>query len=269
MPRSRELTAWLRLTRRLPPLPRALGLVEHIVRPFYLRKPRPIEQMDVLGAAMQLDPAQGVDGPLIFAPHLVDRHERHFLEPFLGPGSTFVDLGAHIGLYTLWAAQRVGGSGRVIAVEAAPDTFLRLRANLALNPDIAARVRPLNLAVSDRSGTAHLGFARQDNVGGHSLLKADAPGVKVPTLPLDDLVRAERVDRIDAMKLDLEGLEYRVLDAYFQANARARWPRAIVVEHHPGLDSRAGGDVLALLRARRFVVTRVSRHNWTARRQPA
>ncbi len=69
-----------------------------------------------------------------------------WLRPRLRPGRTFVDVGANIGYFSLLAARRMGGSGRVVAVEASPETFARLRANLDRNA--AGNVRALNVAAA-------------------------------------------------------------------------------------------------------------------------
>jgi hypothetical protein len=62
-----------------------------------------------------------------------ERHERAFLESYIEPGWTCVDIGANVGFYTLLLGKLVGRSGRVFAVEASPANFGRLNRNVSLN----------------------------------------------------------------------------------------------------------------------------------------
>ena len=59
--------------------------------------------------------------------------ELAFVEVFLRPGMTALDIGAHNGLYSLLASRRVGPQGRVISFEPSPRERKALRLNLALN----------------------------------------------------------------------------------------------------------------------------------------
>src|SRR5438309_4114648 len=83
-----------------------------------------------------------------------ERQEQEFLLEFLGPGMTFIDIGAHHGLYSLLASKKVGPSGRVVAFEPSPREFRRLRWNLALNRCRRVRAEPFALGATD--GTADL-----------------------------------------------------------------------------------------------------------------
>ena len=83
---------------------------------------------------MLLDPLDdGVDQILLFTPRLYDREEFAFLRKHLCPGETFIDVGAHIGTYKLYAASLVSSTGQVVAIEADPHTHALLAANIQLN----------------------------------------------------------------------------------------------------------------------------------------
>lgn len=264
IPLDPELRAWLAVTRRLPPWPRMAGLANHVARRLWLRRQRPMVHADVLGQAMALDPHELVDGLLLFAPQLVDRHEVAALRAGLRPGDTFLDAGAHVGFYTLLAAAAVGSAGRVLAVEPDPVSRARLTGNIATNGH--ANVTLTEVALSDVAGRAHLGRAEAGNRGGSSLLKADRPGIEVPCAPLADVLRSAGITRVDAAKLDLEGYEHRVLARWFADLPAQDRPRWLLIEHHPALVHAAGGDALALLRRCGYRVRRLSRTNHLARR---
>ncbi|HUQ63769.1 MAG TPA: FkbM family methyltransferase [Acidimicrobiales bacterium] len=128
----------------------------------------------------------------------------------LGPGACFYDVGANIGVYTLWAAALVGGSGEVHAFEPVPAT----RAMLAdlVDKNRAANVNVVGAAVGDREGSVLL----QVPVGASGLGSAvprrwDVPvhTVESPLTTLDNYVRTHRPP--DLVKIDVEGFELSVL----------------------------------------------------------
>jgi FkbM family methyltransferase len=134
----------------------------------------------------------------------------------IGPGKVFVDVGAHVGYFSLKAAKAVGPQGRVLAVEPNPETLKVLRANVEANRDAMITVYPV--ACSESDGFLDLFAAARANTGASSLSKANAmhygPVVNsyhVPTRRLDDLVRDSGVTRVDFVKIDVEGAELLVL----------------------------------------------------------
>jgi FkbM family methyltransferase len=256
-----ELDHLLRISRRLPRLPRMLGVANRLIRRFYLRRPREPLVTDVCGFTVELDPNELVDGLWLFAPHLVDRVERDFIRDHLRPGDVFADLGAHIGMYALLASRWVGAGGRVIAVEPDPRSRRRLDHNLGANGIVADVV---GSALSDRDGPVDLWLRSDGNRGGSSLVSPGGERVSVPGERLVTMLARLGVSRIHVAKLDLEGSEYRVLADYLDVVPMDRWPRAMVVEHHAGLVERAGGDALELLRRAGYRLSPGTKENWLA-----
>lgn len=141
-------------------------------------------------------------------------NEFAFLAGLLKPGMTFVDAGANEGLYTLFAAARVGPGGRVLAFEPSEREFGRLLENVRLNR--LDQVEVVKAALSDRGGTAPLRVG-EDNHAGHNTLGefayqiATARYEDVPLVRLDDAVREHDIARVDVMKIDVEGHEAALL----------------------------------------------------------
>lgn len=145
--------------------------------------------------------------------------EARLLERLLRPGMTVFDVGANHGLFSLEAAHLIGPSGRVHAFEPAPSTRDLLRRNLEGN-DATRVVRIVPSAVGGAPGTARLRIHRDlsglntlagsDIVWNHQRLRADDL-VDVPVTTLDDHAEAERIERIDFLKIDVEGFELAVL----------------------------------------------------------
>jgi FkbM family methyltransferase len=256
---DRELSVLRAVTRRLPGV-RGAGLVGNVVRDFYARRPRPRVVVPVRGVEMELDPAENVDGSLLFCPQLYDRRELHALLDELRPGDRFADVGAHIGLYALLAARRVTPGGRVLAIEADPANHARLGENVRRNAALA--VETVCVAVSDTEGSAHLTLDTTGNRGGNSLIGEGGDTIEVACRPLADVLREHGFDRVDGMKLDIEGMEFRVLRRYLADVPDSRRPRIVVLEHQVGWIEAAGGDAVALLRGagyRESLRTRINR----------
>jgi FkbM family methyltransferase len=138
---------------------------------------------------------------------------RRVLNKILGPGMTFVDVGAHVGLLTLAGARAVGPSGKVLAVEPVPLSFDLLNRALAIN-GLIHRVEAMRQAVGARRERCKFFVG---NVLGHSsLVRSDALStastieIEVEVSPLDDLVLSGT--RVDLVKIDVEGAELAVLE---------------------------------------------------------
>lgn len=184
------------------------------------------------------------------------------LRDFLRPGHVFLDAGSNIGFYTLTASQLVGPRGKVLAIEANRTNFTRLNNNLQLNN--SANVIAHNVGLSDRTEVLRLGLNLSGNSGGHSFLAAGDGGEMVTCAPLLDVLREAGIESIDAAKFDIEGFEFKVLDAFFRAKPpQALIPRFIIIEQMRLLSEKAG-DALALLRREGFTVRKIKDQNHLA-----
>lgn len=237
---DRELRLLLTLTRRLPQV-RGSGRIGHSIARFYRRRPRSSVVVDVLDFRMRLDPMEYVEGDLLFVPQIYDRGELARLREMLRPGSVFLDVGANVGFYSLFASRLVGDSGLVLAIEADPEVAQRLRENVDINGCRNVRVVPCG--VSDREERLSLGVNLRGNRGSSSFLHSWQRSIEVPCLPLLAVLREHAVTRVDAAKLDVEGFGVRVLRPFLAECTADQLPRLVVVEKEDGLQdllSRAG-----------------------------
>jgi FkbM family methyltransferase len=135
--------------------------------------------------------------------------ELRYLDQLLGPRATFIDCGANIGAYSMCAASIVGPHGKVVAVEPSEVSFRRLRANVDLNG--FTQVVTVKKAISDAEGIARLYHADGGPVSFSLVRDADEESEEVETTTIDDLVDELRLERVDAIKLDIEGAEILAL----------------------------------------------------------
>ena len=147
----------------------------------------------------------------------------------LAAGETFVDLGANVGVFSLYAAKAVGPQGCVLAIEPSPTMLERLRFNVSANG--FRNVKIAAVAVGEARGEATF-HTLPDAHGSASLL--EMPGstaeMTVPVEPLLALLQAHGIERVDAMKVDIEGYEDRALLPFFAEAPRRLWPRRILME---------------------------------------
>ena len=188
---------------------------------------------------------------------------RNAIERHLVPGDTFIDAGANIGFFTVAGARIVGPAGRVIAVEMIPDTAEILRTHCAINA--LSNVTVVEQALSDRAGDEVVAHLPLDHVGQATLLPetihsaGQTREIRVTTTTLDDLTAA--IDRIDLIKIDLEGAESLALAGARQSLTRTR---RVIFEARPG-DQGVCGTVEAL-RTAGFAIRPIDRYNQLAER---
>jgi len=138
--------------------------------------------------------------------------ECNFEHRFLKPGMTVLDIGAHCGFHTLLLSKSVGPSGRVLAFEPSRSNRKRLRVNLAMN--LCRNVNVLPWALGEKDGTATLYVVEGNTVLNSLRPQANAKSAtptKVAVRPLDKVLGELRVERVNFIKLDVEGAELAVL----------------------------------------------------------
>ena len=156
--------------------------------------------------------------------------ELDFLRAHVPAGGIFVDVGANVGTYALALAHHVGAGGKVIAIEPHPVTHARLAFNSAASG--YAQVKLVAAAAGPADGELLI-ETDGDNLGASHIVSNAGSGkaIKVPSLRLQRILEEARVTRVDALKIDVEGFEDRVLTGFFAEAPQALWPRAVVIEH--------------------------------------
>ena len=138
------------------------------------------------------------------------------------PGDTIVDVGAGDGLDSLVFSRAVGPGGRVLAVEAHPSTFVLLESTCRLND--LANVTPCRRAVMDRAGTVSM--VEEGTHRDLFSIATDRTGsdgaIEVAASTLDELCREHGVDRVDFVKMNIEGAERQALEGARETLSQAR-----------------------------------------------
>ena len=158
------------LGRAVPPwVPHGTAIGNRMLKPIYrwLFGSEWVETDVWSGIRMRVDPTECIGGNLFFSPQLYDREEREWITARLPEDGVFLDVGANIGAYTLWAGSRLGPMGRLLAIEADPDNFRILQANIAAN-SLQCSVVLENVGVSDAVQTLTFYRNNRGNRGANS-----------------------------------------------------------------------------------------------------
>jgi len=140
--------------------------------------------------------------------------EIKFVQKYLRPGMTALDIGAHHGLYTLLASKQVGPSGKVVAFEPSPRERKQLSRNVSLNSCANVRISPFALG-SNRSETdLYLVDGGEDGCNSlrPPIVNSETHPVRVDVYPFDDIAPELGLRKVDFVKLDVEGAELDVLN---------------------------------------------------------
>ncbi|MFL6232579.1 MAG: FkbM family methyltransferase [Thermoanaerobaculia bacterium] len=162
---------------------------------------------------------------------LAEPRERRFLHEQVELGTVVLDVGANLGFYTLLLAGRVGPAGRVHAFEPDPLSFGILKRRAAGRSNVEIN----QTAVGDHAGIIILYTNRSnraDNRVHASLGDETAEAVEVPLTTLDDYCAARKIERIDAVKMDIQGAEVSALAGFRKTLARVK-PRWMLIEFSP------------------------------------
>jgi FkbM family methyltransferase len=159
-----------------------------------------------------------------------NREELDFLRAHTPSGGVFVDVGANIGTYAMVLARHVGPGGTVIAIEPHPVAYARLAFNRAASDFtqvwlVAAAAGPADGELMMETD-AH-------NLGASHIVSGEAAGraIRVRSLRLRRIFDDASIGHVDALKIDVEGFEDRVLTGFFRDAPEQLYPRAVVIEH--------------------------------------
>lgn len=156
-----------------------------------------------------------------------------FVRQRLSEGDTFVDVGSHVGYYSLIASRHIGPTGRVVAIEASPTIFQQLQSNLAMNH--TSNVRALNMAAAAQAGSLKVHRGPVWNLGWTTTLAgSDLPlECEVPALPVDEIVTPDERRKIRLIKVDVEGTERELFGGLLKIIEQAPPDAEIIMELSP------------------------------------
>lgn len=170
-------------------------------------------------------------------------------------GWTVVDVGANIGAFSVWAASRMGASGRLLAIEPNPVSFRELRRSVE---ELAVDATAFAVACGDVEGEVTLHFQPGYTVS--SSLTSFAAATESATVPmrrLDALLRETGITHVDLLKIDVEGAEELVLRG--AGEALSRIDRVVLETTHDDI----GRGVRAVMDGSGFTLIHDESRHWS------
>ena len=150
-----------------------------------------------------------------FLPERYESETQRYIKDHLKPGMTAVDIGAHMGFFSILMADCVGARGSVYSFEPEEMNFKKLQMNLSSNR--LTWVTPFHTALSDRSGNRKL-MIHANSSGNYLDLAENAmpqnPGQAtqdVSTMMLDEFMENQKLNEVDLIKIDAEKSEALIL----------------------------------------------------------
>lgn len=198
--------------------------------------------LDVLrwGLRLRLHPLRnGCEKGLLFTPQFYEAGEREELlrriTAVVGRPFVFVDIGANVGLFSFFVAAHANCNANILAVEPERENLRRLRFNLAANPGLPIRVLPI--ALGSEQGTLAIEVNHRDRGGTRtsSSIEQTDPANRVECKTLLAVLEQENLRSIDALKIDVEGVEDTILMPFFEQAPQNLWPRFVIIEDTSGM----------------------------------
>ena len=168
-----------------------------------------------------------------YFPKTYEAENFEFLSESCKPGAVIIDIGAHIGLFSIIAAQVTGKTGKVYAFEPAPGTYALLQKTVVINHEEQV-VETMQKAVGKENGkiTFFVSDNKADNSNSLVNYKEDRSlhGIDVAVTTIDNFVQEKNITKLDFIKIDVEGAEYDTLQGA-SATLKNLRPACIVAIH--------------------------------------
>lgn len=167
-------------------------------------------------------------------------------------GDVVLDIGANIGAHTLLLAQAVGANGKVYAFEPTDYAFAKLSKNRLLNPGLANRIHCIQCMLVDQEVAGmptpglYSSWPLKEDVGLHELHQGrlmSTAGAEARTL--DSVVLSLKLDRVDCIKLDIDGFECGMIRG--ASEVLTRWQPILIMELAPYALEEQGSSLHELI----------------------
>jgi FkbM family methyltransferase len=228
-------------------------LVDHFEMYFYATEPRlNSDEVDVRDYSVtkvhKLRGWSQFDVLMPGLPEPMDTVEQYLELLQLKPGESVLDLGGYAGLTALRFQEAVGATGRVVSVEADPTSYKCVEENFRKFGALHGfQPTSVNAAIWDVNGL--LAFISEASLGSAIaavLPRAQAKSVQVQAITLSELVKMSSIQRVDAIKADIEGAEFQAFsDSHFFEKFH---PRIVFEPADTGLKSTKADAIIQLLR---------------------
>lgn len=146
---------------------------------------------------------------------IYEPEETQMIKNIVKEGMTVLDIGANIGYFSILMANLVGPNGKVYSFEPNPKMFQRLQKNLEINTNLSVQIKINQVAIGEKEGKANFfcpphGFEGLGGLQDTNRISIDNV-INVDVITLDKFMKDNNVQKLDFIKLDVEGGEFGVL----------------------------------------------------------
>lgn len=207
-----------------------------LIRPFVRQKDLVINRN---GLSWNVDLKEAIDLNIF----LTGRYEPELsikMEEIIKEGDVVLDIGANVGGHALPLTKMVGSEGRVYAVEPTDFAFDKLQKNIEMNPEIRSRISPIKTFLTDTSKnnipkSVSASWSIEGGMSDEKRNQLDMGFAKEITdatvLTLDELVDSLNLEKLNAIKLDVDGHEVEILKG--AANTVEKFSPVFFIEFAP------------------------------------
>ncbi len=202
----------LRLYLKHSPLQRGKGPLQKLVIDLLMPRNADLDVRLPSGDVIVMSSAERIGSFLLIRQYFEDA-ELAACERLAVLGSTVIDVGANVGIFTMTLARLVGEKGTVIAVDPLPRNCARLRAHAKMNNH--SNILVVELAVGEKVGVVSLNPAIDPafvSIHSDSSAASSSTDIEVEMRPLDEIWHSMGSQPVSFMKVDVEGSELGVLD---------------------------------------------------------
>ena len=143
--------------------------------------------------------------------------------------SIFLDIGANMGYYSIMSSNY--GFKKIYAFEPVPKMINRIQQHIKIN-NLENLIEVIPYAIGEENKKVSL-YEEPTNYGGSSLFQASqrTNEIKVKMISLNEFISQNSIKNIDALKIDVEGYEDRVLMPFFKNSPVTLFPKLVIIEH--------------------------------------
>lgn len=159
-------------------------------------------------------------------------HTFAIFDQFIDKDAVVLDIGSWSGVLTLYAAKI---AKEVHALDPDPVCFEELNTNVQLNPSIAEKVKTYQIAISNKKESSRLSAREHYGASSSSILqrKRDTENsLELETISLNEFLEKEKISKVDFIKMDVEGAEFKILPTIGKALQKTNYPTLYVSFHY-------------------------------------
>ena len=199
---------------------------------YIIKKYNHLKYLDLIynGLKIRLSPfGNTIESKILLSSKIREEIELNELRKAVRSKGVFIDIGANVGYYSLLAAKF--GAKEIISFEPNPVLCERFKKNIELNK-FEERINLYKCALGDKRGNKRL-YLNKSDIGSSSLLKNNLSTnfISVKVFSLMEILETKNIKKIDALKIDVEGFEDKIMKPFFEKSNQKLYPKIVIIEH--------------------------------------